>query len=154
VLVEAGELEQAEAALTEGAEVAAAAGLPAVQARIRVQLGEIHALHAGPDATALAECEAATAVLDAEGDLEGLAEAWISTGKLRFWLGESPADQEALERAIGYARQGGNLRAQMLASNWLVSTFMLLPVPAEAAMDRAEQLLRTAKGDPWTKQIF
>ena len=151
VLVEAGELEQAKAALTEGAEVAAAAGLPAVQARIRVQLGEIHSLHAGPDATALAECEAATAVLDAEGDLEGLAEAWISTGKLRFWLGESPADQEAFERAIGYARQGGNLRAQMLAGSWLVSTFYLLPVPAEAAIDRAEQLLRTAKGDPWAE---
>lgn len=158
VLYEAGDLEQAEAALTEGAEVSAAADLPAVQARIRVHLAEIHTLHGGPDAAALgpdaaalAESEAAAAVLESEGDLEGLAEAWISTGKLRFWRGESPADQEALERAIGYARQGGNHRAQMLASSWLVETFALLPVPVEAAIDRAEQLLRAAKGDPWAE---
>ena len=116
VLYEAGDLEQAETVLTEGAEVAAAAGLPAVQARIRVLLAEIHTLQGGPDAAALAECEAAIAVLDSEGDLEGLAEAWTLVGRLRFWLGESPADQQALERAIAYARQSGNHRAQRLAS--------------------------------------
>ena len=151
VLVEAGELEQAEAALTAGAEIAAAAGLPAAQARIRVQLAEIHTLQGGPDAKARTECEAAIAVLDSEGDFEGLAEAWIFTGKLRFWLGESPADQEALERAMAYARQSGNRRAHTVASTWLGSTFMTLPVPADAAVGRAEQLLQAADGDPWAE---
>ena len=60
-------------------------------------------IQGGSDAEALAECAAATAVLDAEGDLEGLAEAWTITGRLRFWLGDSPAAEEALERAITYA---------------------------------------------------
>jgi tetratricopeptide (TPR) repeat protein len=151
VLQEAGELGQAEVALTEGAETAAATGLPAVRARIRVQLEDIHTMHGGSYAEALAECEAATAVLAAEGDLEGLAEAWTLTGRLRFWLGESPADQEALERAIAYARQSSNHRAQMQASAWLGATLMPLPVPADAAIDRAEQLLQTADGDPWAE---
>jgi tetratricopeptide (TPR) repeat protein len=73
------------------------------------------------------------------------------TGRLRFALGESPADQEALERAIAYARQGGNHRAQMQASGWLAGTLQLLPVPADAAIDRIEQLLQSADGDPWAE---
>jgi predicted ATPase len=74
VLFEAGELDQADVVLAEGAEVAAAAGLPAVQARIRVLVAEIRARQSGPGEQALAECEAATAVLEAEGDLEGLSD--------------------------------------------------------------------------------
>ena len=152
VLQEAGELEQAELALTEGAETATAAGLPAVRARISVQLADIHTMQGGPEVEALSECEAATAVLDAEGDLDGLAEAWTMTGRLRFWLDESPAGaQEALERAIAYARQGGNRRAQMQASSWLAATLLLLTVPVDAAIERAEQLLQTADGDPWAE---
>jgi hypothetical protein len=67
----------------------------------------IRAQQGGPIEAAAAECEAATAILEAEGDLEGLAEAWQQTGTVRFWLGDSPADQQALERAIAYARQAG-----------------------------------------------
>jgi tetratricopeptide (TPR) repeat protein len=107
VLSDAGEMEQAEQVLAEGAEAAAAAGLPEVQARIHVVLADIHNLQGQDSAAALAECEAAAAVLEAGGDLEGWAEAWIVIGRLRFWLGESPADQEALERAMAYARQAG-----------------------------------------------
>jgi class 3 adenylate cyclase/tetratricopeptide (TPR) repeat protein len=149
--LETGELGKAEATLTEGAETAAAAGLPAMRARISVRLVDIHTIQGGSDAEALAECEAAIAVFDAEGDLDGLAEAWTMTGRLRFWLGESPTDQEALERAIAYARQGGNHRAQMQASGWLAATLLLLPVPADAAIDRTEQLLQSADGDPWAE---
>jgi tetratricopeptide (TPR) repeat protein len=154
VLYEGGELEQAEAVLAEASEAAATVGLPAAQARIRLSLAEIHILQGGPDAVALAECEAATAVLDAEGDLEGLAEAWLFAGKLRFWFGESPADHEALERAMAYARQSGSHHVQMRASGWLVSTFTLLPLPADAAIGRAEQLLKAASGEPWAEALI
>jgi predicted ATPase/class 3 adenylate cyclase len=151
VLQETGERAQAEAALTEGAEAATAAGLAAVRARISVQLADIHDYQGGSGAEALAEYAAAITVFEAEGDLEGLAEAWTFTGRLRFWLGESPADQDALERAIAYARQGGNHRAQMQAIGWLAATLIMLPVPADAAIERAEQLLQTAHGDPWAE---
>jgi tetratricopeptide (TPR) repeat protein len=150
-LWEAGELDQAGAVLAEGAEVAAAAGLPAAQARIRVWLAEVHNSLGGVIAEALAECEAATAILEAEDDREGLAEAWLVTGKLLFWLGESPADREALERAMSYARQSGHHRVQTQAGSWLVKILELLPIPADAAIARAAQLLQIANGEPWAE---
>jgi tetratricopeptide (TPR) repeat protein len=150
-LHEAGELDQAAAVLAEGSRVAAAAGAAALAARIRILLTEIRALQGGPEHRALAECQAAAAVLEAEGDLEGLAEAWKLTGMIRFWLGDSPADQQALERAIAYARKGGHRRVQLQASFWLAVTFTLLPIPADTAVPRAEQLLQTADGEPWAE---
>jgi tetratricopeptide (TPR) repeat protein len=151
VVYEAGEPAQAKVMLTEGSEAAATAGLPAVQARMRVSLAEIRVRQDGMADEALAECEAAAAILEAEGDLEGLAEAWLLAGMIRLWLGHSPADQETLERAMAYARQAGHRRVQMEASSWLVWTFMWLPIPADAALARAEQLLQTANGEPWAE---
>ena len=104
VLLEGGEMSQAESVLSEGLEAAAAAGVPAEQARIHVVLAEIyqfHALSGESSAGALEECQAAIAVLDAEGDLDGLAEAWLAIGRLRFDRGEWPADREAFEREVG-----------------------------------------------------
>ncbi|MGN6171624.1 MAG: hypothetical protein ACTHPS_01470 [Streptosporangiaceae bacterium] len=150
-LLEAGETHQAQAVLAEGAAAAAAARLPALQARLRVLLVDLHASQGGPGQEALAECEAATAVLETEGDLEGLAEAWRLTGKIRFWLGDSPAGQQAFERAIACARQGGDRRVQIRASSWLASTFKLLTIPVDAAIARAGQLLQTANGEPWAE---
>ena len=102
-------------------------------------------------AETLAECEAAAAVLEAEGDLDGLAEALTAAGRLRFWLGDAPASREVLERAIACARQSGNHRAQMRASHWLAVTFHVLPIPVDAAVARTEELLHDASGDTWAE---
>jgi hypothetical protein len=150
-LYEAGELAQAEAVVADGAEAAAAARLPVLQAQIRIRLAEIRTAQGLPEEEALAEFETATAILSAEGDLEGLAEAWQLTGMVRFWLGHSPADQQTLERALAYARQAGSRRVQIQASFWLAATLVLLPVPADTAIARAEQLLRAANGEPWAE---
>lgn len=103
------------------------------------------------NAETLAECEAAAAVLESEDDLDGLAEALTAAGRLRFWLGDIPAGQVVLERAITCARHNGNHRAQMRASHWLAVTFSLLSIPADAAVTRTEQLLADASGDPWAE---
>jgi class 3 adenylate cyclase/tetratricopeptide (TPR) repeat protein len=150
-LLDAGELDQAEAVLAEGSAAAASVNLPAVQARIRIRLAEIRNHQGSPGEETLAECEAAAAILDAAGDLEGLAEAWLLAGMARFWLGDSPADQQALERAIAYAAQAGHRRLQMQASAWLAGTFTYLSVPADTAVARTEQLLQMANGDPWAE---
>ena len=100
----------------------------------------------------LAECEAAAAVLEAEGDLDGLAEALTSAGRLRALLDYAPAYMEVLERAIACARQSGNHRAQMRASNWLaISYYVALPIPVDAAVARTEELLHDASGDTWAE---
>jgi hypothetical protein len=151
VLYEAGELTGAQGALAEGSRVAAAAGAVALQARIRVLLADIGNMQTGRNAETLAECDAAAAVLESEGDLEGLAEALTMAGKLRFWLADTPAYAAVLERAIDCARQSGNHRAQMRASHWLAVTFHTLPIPADAAIARTERLLQEADGDLWAE---
>jgi tetratricopeptide (TPR) repeat protein len=100
----------------------------------------------------LAECEAAAAVLDAEGDLYGLADALSYAGRLRGILDYAPVFMEVLERAIACARQSGNHRAQMRASGWLAVTYiMALPIPADTALARTKELLRDASGDTWAE---
>ena len=155
VLFETGDLRGADAVLSDGLEVAAAAGALAQQARIRVQLTEIRMRHNLPGSgggSALEECEAAIAVLDAAGDLQGLAEAWLLVGKLRFDHNDWLAAQEAMERAIAAGRQSGNHRSRSMASTWLGSIFLMSPTPLDAAVARVEQLLQEVGGEPYAQQ--
>ncbi len=151
VRFEAGNLEGADAVLSEGSQVAVAAGAPAIAARIRVLRADIRNYQGTGHVEALAECEAAAVVLESEGDLDGLAEALTVAGRLRFWLGDIPASQPVLERAISCARQSGNHRAQMRAGHWLAVIFSLLSIPADIGVTRAEQLLADASGDLWAE---
>jgi tetratricopeptide (TPR) repeat protein len=137
--------------LAEGAEIAAKAGATTVEARSRVLLADVHSFQGRGYAAALAECEQAAAALETADDLEGLAEALTSAGRLRFWLGDVTGSEEILERAIVCARDSGNHRAQMKASDWLAVTFHTLPIPADDAVARTEQLLQDASGDPWAE---
>jgi predicted ATPase/DNA-binding SARP family transcriptional activator len=150
-LFESGELDRAEAVLAEGSTSAARASASALQARIGVLLADVRNMLGRGNAETLADCEAAIAILQAEADLEGLAEAWMLTGRARFWLDDPAASAEALERAIAYARQGGHHRAQMRASHWLAVTFRMLPLPADAAIARIEELLQASSGDSWAE---
>jgi predicted ATPase len=151
VLYQAGDLQRAEAVLSEGAQAAAAAGLPAVQARIRLLLAEIHTMLGESLAEALAECEAAAAVLESGGDVAGLAEALLAIGKMLFWRGDVPAAAQALDQAVAYAGQSGNHYALQEATGSLVVTYWELPIPADIAVGRAEQLLKAVSGDPWAE---
>jgi tetratricopeptide (TPR) repeat protein len=149
VLDESGDLERAETVLGEASQAAAAAGLPVTAARVRVLLAQFSAEQGGSLEEAWQECEAATAILAADGDLAGLADAWVLAGMLRYWLGAVLACPEALERAAAYARQSGNHYAEKQARLWLAISFSALPVPADLAVSRVEQLLGPASGDPW-----
>ena len=144
-----GDLERAQAALAQGAEAAAAAGLPAAQARIAVVQADIEAEQSGHYRQALDTCAAAAPVLESEGDLEGLAEAWLLVGKVHLWGVDARAAEEALERAAAYARQSGNRHVAREARRWLAVALLDLPIPADVAVGRAERLLDAAAGDPW-----
>ncbi len=151
VQYQAGDLRPAQAVLSEGARAAAAAGALTIQARITVLLAEIHAVQGEPIEEELARCKAAAALLEAEGDLAGLAGAWLAVGVLRVLLGDAPADAQDLERAVACARQSGNHHAESEATGWLLVSFHALPIPAEAAIGRAEQLLKEVTGDSWAE---
>ncbi len=94
-------------------------------------------------------CEAAAALLESEGDLEGVAEAWLSAGRLRFVGGDTLAAEQVLQRAAACAQQSGNHRAEQEARTWLAATLWDLPIPFDVAVSRAERLLEAAAGDPW-----
>jgi predicted ATPase/DNA-binding SARP family transcriptional activator len=148
---ESGDLGRAEAALAEGSAAAATARASALQARIAVLLADLHNMQGRSNADTLAECQAAIAILQAEGDLEGLTEAWMLAGRAQFWMDDPAAAAAALERAISYARQSGYHRGQMRASHWLAVTFRVLPIPADTAVARIDELLQVARGDPWAE---
>ena len=145
--VEAGDLDRADTVLSEGSEVAAAAGAPRCRPGSASCAPTSGTCRAKETPRRWSECEAAAAVLESAGDMAGLAEALTAAGKLRFWLGDMAGSEEVLERAIACARQSGNHRAQMRASHWLAVTFHVLPIPADAAVARTEQLLQEASGD-------
>ncbi len=151
LLYASGDLARAQATLAEGLQAAAAARLPSVQARIRVLLAEIHAVEDGRYAEALEACEAAVPLLESEGDLEGLAEVWLTAGKVRFFSFDALGAEEALERAAACARRSANHRAELESRTWLIGTFEDLPLPADVAIGRGEQLLEAASGDPWAE---
>lgn len=151
VRYQAGHLPQAEAILSGGSRAAAAAGERSVQARIGVLLAEIHAVQGEAKEGALAECEAAAALLDAEGDLAGLAGAWLAIGILPVLLGDAPAAALSFERAAACARQGGVHHEESEATGWLLVSFQQLPIPVSEAIGRAGQLLKTAAGDSWAQ---
>ena len=148
VVYAAGDLERARAVLSEGRRAAEAAGLTAAAARIGVLQTDIGTLVTGVTAQAVADCEAAIAVLEAAADLAGLADAWTVLGKMRF-AACAPGDEQALERAIGYAQRSGNRRAELESTVYLLFTLIMLRIPVDAAISRAEQAMTAARGDPW-----
>ena len=84
----------ADAVLSEGSQVAAAAGAPAVQARIRVLRADVRNLQGGQD-TPKRWLNARRRQLSWNPRVTwtGLAEALTAAGRLRFWLGDIPASQ-------------------------------------------------------------
>ena len=154
VLYAAGDLERAGAVAAEGIRAAEAAGLTAVGARIAVLQVEIGSLVTGFTPKAFAECEAAIAVLEAAGDLAGLADAWALIGRMRLPSGIGPpGDEEALERALAYARRSENERAELEATTWLVY-LVATRRPADVGIDYGEQALAAAHGDPWNEAVI
>jgi predicted ATPase/DNA-binding SARP family transcriptional activator len=148
LLQEIGDLTAAEEALRAGLGIVEVEGDPALEARIRARAADVRELRgSSSDAETLDACEAAAEALEAAGDLEGLAEALSVLGKLRFWR-RDPADQETLERAITAARASGNRPAELRALEWLAITFADLRVPTEIAIQRHEQALSEAAGEP------
>lgn len=154
VLYAAGDLERAGAVSAEGIRAAEAAGLAAVGARIAVLQVEIGSLVTGFTPKAFAECEAAIAVLEAAGELAGLADAWALIGRMRLHSDIGPpGGEEALERALAYARCSENGRAELEATMWLVY-LVATRRPADVGIDYGEQALAAAHGDPWNEAMI
>jgi predicted ATPase len=152
VLYLAGDIQHARTVAGQALEAAEATGAVAAQARIRVLQAEINAVQDGAWAEALQACRAAVPVLEADGDLEGLADAWLMISKPRFWTGRDPVrTDQALERATHFARQSASHRAERETTLMLMYNLVVRPIPADEAVSRAESLLQAASGDSWAE---
>src|SRR5262249_39315408 len=67
------------------------------------------------------------------------------------WLGDPIAGGKTLERAIAFARQSGNHRAQMRASTSLAVSYHMLSLPVDAAVARLDELLNDTISDTWAE---
>ena len=82
-------------------------------------------------------------MLEADGDLEGLADAWLMVSKLRFWTGRDPVrTDQALERATDFARQSANHRAERESTLMTMYNLVVRPIPADEAVSRPSRCSR------------
>ena len=148
LLHDGGELARAFETVEDGLRIAVAVDDPSLEAILRVRDADVrYTIGAMPLRDALSECAQAARVLEAAGRLGELADALVSLGRMRFWLGDEARDQQTLERAIALARESGNRRAELRAVEWLAISFVRLRVPTDVAIERQELLLAEAAGE-------
>ena len=91
-------------------------------------------------------------MLEAHGDPEGLADAWLLISKLRFWSGrDSVQTDQAIDRAARLARRSANHRAERESTLMLMYQLVVRPTVADEAVSKGESLLQTAAGDSWAE---
>jgi predicted ATPase/DNA-binding SARP family transcriptional activator len=152
VLYEEGELDESEAVLSQGLALAMSLRLSALEARLRVRLADTRTARGSIGVhAALQECEAAAALLEDDQDLDSLAEVRLVLGKHYYFLGKSPADETAFQGAAAYAREVGNRRVELLASEWLAVSLLTLRVPSDVAIARQEESLLAVSGERWAE---
>jgi class 3 adenylate cyclase/tetratricopeptide (TPR) repeat protein len=148
-LEEAGQLERADAILSEavalGIETGArAAAAEATVARINLRLftgtTESHD-------DARRELARAQATFQELGDESGLAHALGLVGQLRFWAGDSTAAIADLDEAARHARKAGNRQQELQCLRYALVASVNGPMPVEAALARAAEIEGLADGD-------
>jgi len=138
-------------ALSDAARESAAAGLVALQARIRCELAEAAVISGGSMRQALTQCRQEAGILESAGDGDGAALAWLIAGSMCYFLGDSPADEEALSRALDLAIRSGNASLQLSIRRFLAITLRTLRLPVDAAIRRVEELIRETAGERWAE---
>src|SRR5713226_844613 len=140
-----GQLNRADSVLGEAIAAAAAAGDVCLKLRARI---ERLSWHIWTDPASKDEArqvaQRAISLFEEHGDELGLAKAWHLLGDVAATWG---ASEEALERALLYARRGGDQREAGDILWWLGVAFHFGPTRAEEGIRRCEEILAQAKHD-------
>jgi class 3 adenylate cyclase/predicted ATPase len=147
-LVEAGEWERADAALSEAAETAKATGEEGVAADAAVALTYVR-LHTDPEsshAKVRKELEAASRVFEQLGDEAGLGRALSVGGMLRLWRGDAAGAVEELERAARIAREAGDRAQEIQNLQFVLIAVLSGPMPVEPALELVDDIRNRADG--------
>jgi class 3 adenylate cyclase/tetratricopeptide (TPR) repeat protein len=148
-LLETGAVEQGDAALADAAAAIDMAADPRRAWRVRLDCSMLRVVHGRERRTTdevRQEAEQAIAALTELGDDAGLARAWLLLGEVHNIRGAMGAMAEAAERAIGHARNAGDLAKVDLALSRLGIAIAFGPMPVEEAITLARGLLDQAQG--------
>ncbi|MGH3091799.1 MAG: BTAD domain-containing putative transcriptional regulator, partial [Gaiellaceae bacterium] len=142
-LRESGEFRQAEGVLTEAIERAAASGERSREARafvvrLRMQMQTDSDFAAPP---LLEATDRAIEVLEGVGDERGLAKAWSVRAWFPWLQCNASGAEEAVLRALEYARRSDDERAEAYSLNLLLGAGLFGPLPVSEAIERCDELL-------------
>ena len=143
-----GAVDEAHLLLEEAIRVAAAAGDTSEEwsARLDLAANELVAGH-GDAGALLSVAEAAIAALAADDD-GARARAWRRVAHAQLLLGRYGLSADAAERALVHARGDGDHFEESRTVDLLCTSLLYGPTPAGAAVERCEQMLTAAEGNP------
>ena len=143
-----GDVDSARALLEEAIRSAAATGDTSEEWSARLDLAASALVVGDGDADALLQvAEEAIAAL-APGDDAALSRAWRRVTHARFLQGRYGPAAVAAERALGHARTAGDRFEESRIVDLLCTILLYGPTPADAAVERCEEMLAAADGNP------
>jgi class 3 adenylate cyclase/tetratricopeptide (TPR) repeat protein len=155
-LVLAGDLAQAEGVLTEAIAAGTAAGDRRVELHARLEQAFLHALTKPEIGIQQLWQVAGEGIpeLEALGDDLGLAKAWRRIADVHWMRNRWREQERALERALTHAERAGDARELGGIRMRLAMALYWGPTPAPQAIERAEQTLVHARGNPAVESTF
>jgi class 3 adenylate cyclase len=141
-LRETGDFERAEAVLDEVIETASAAGDRVLEARALVTRLRLRLL-TDPEVTeqVVREAEPLVEIFEQVGDERLLAKVWELLAWAPWFRCRAAATDEALRRAIEYARRAGDARTEAQSLNLSVGAAFFGPMPVPDAIRVCEEIL-------------
>jgi class 3 adenylate cyclase/tetratricopeptide (TPR) repeat protein len=155
-LVRAGEFKQAEAVLTEAIEKGAATRNRRLELHAQLERAFLRSLTSpeGGVEELRRISERAIPQLESLGDDLGLAKAWRRIADVHWMTNRWSEQERALERAIVHAERAGDAREAAGALMRIALALYYGPVPAPAAIRRAEEILDRARGTKAVESTF
>jgi class 3 adenylate cyclase len=141
----AGDVEAAEAALSESIDVAAAAGDTRTEWYGRLErAARDAATHGGGTDALVATAERAVAVFEEFGDDLGLARAWRRLALVAYTERRFADAAVASEQALSHALASGDEQERARVADLLCTALLLGPARVDEAIDRVEKILASA----------
>jgi class 3 adenylate cyclase/tetratricopeptide (TPR) repeat protein len=146
-----GQLERADAVLSEAVELGRATGLRGVAADAAVALTDLRFHRAAQTGVGRddvrRELDAAIPVFEELGDEAALARALCLGGKLRFWRGEAATAIEDFVRAARHAGAAGDRAGEAESLHYALTALDRGPTPADELLARFEEIRLGARSN-------
>jgi len=144
-----GQVERAEALLSEAIEEAARAGDRLAETWARIEREGVRTFSTpGPFTTQRPEANRALEVFEQAGDERGLARAWDLLAWVELASGRLSASEDAYRRCIEHARRAGDAGLEIEALRRLAQIATMGPTPVDEGVMRCERILKLVAGRP------